>query len=434
MNVMTSPDRDTDMARTLGLDKRTARKKHVVRWLMVLAALGLGVWGWQRWRDGGEETKTRYKTETAGRGDMTITVTATGNLQPTNKVDVSSELSGIIDTVDVDFNDAVTVGRQLAKLDTTRLTAEVLQAEAGLAAAQARALQARATIRESRNQLARIREARRISDNQAVSLQDEDAAQAAVDRALADEAGAQAQIQQAQAALSTIKTDLSKAVIRSPINGIVLTRSVEPGQTVAASLQAPVLFTLAEDLTRMELIVDVDEADVAQVREGQKAEFTVDAYPDRRFPAAISQVRYGAKTVDGVVTYETVLVVDNSDLLLRPGMTATAEIEVDHIKDALLAPNAAFRFSPPDRTAPPKRTAGVLGFLLPRPPQTPPKPKENGAKEKNRQKVWILKNNQPAPVSVLKGRSDGRMTEILSGDITPGTALVVDTMEEGKST
>jgi len=428
----TAYQKDSDITAVLGIDASSAKKKHVLRWTIVLALIIAVVMGFMKWGGNENETTPQYKTQEARRGDLTITVTATGNLAPTNTVTVGSELSGIIDTVDVDYNDHVTVGGQLAKLDTSKLDAEVLQAQASLSSARAQALQARATIDETRNQLERIREVRKLSQDKAVSKQDQDAAQAAYDRALADEAKAKAQIQQAEATLSTVQTDLSKAVIRSPVNGIVLTRSVEPGQTVAASLQAPVLFTLAEDLTQMELIVDVDEADVAQVREGQAVEFTVDAYPDQKFPAKITQVRYGAKTVDGVVTYETVLLVDNSDLLLRPGMTATAEITVNHIADALLVPNAALRFSPPEETAGAGRSVGVMGWLFPRPPHTPPKPRDDATKEKNRQNVYVLKNGQPAAVSVLTGQSDGLMTEITSGDLPSGTLLVVDTVEKEK--
>lgn len=428
----TAYQKDSDITATLGIDASSGKKKHVLRWAIVLALIIAAVMGFMKWGGNENETTTQYKTQEARRGDLTITVTATGNLAPTNTVTVGSELSGIIDTVDADYNDHVSVGGQLAKLDTSKLDAEVLQAQASLSSARAQTLQARATIDETRNQLKRIQEVRKLSSDKAVSKQDQDTAQAAYDRALADEAKAKAQIQQAEASLSTVQTDLSKAVIRSPVNGIVLTRSVEPGQTVAASLQAPVLFTLAEDLTQMELIVDVDEADVAQVREGQIAEFTVDAYPDRQFPAKITQVRYGAKTVDGVVTYETVLLVDNSDLFLRPGMTATAEITVNHIKSAVLAPNAALRFSPPEEAAAGKRQAGVMGWLFPRPPHTPAKPKDDATKEKNRQNVYILKNGQPAAISVLTGQSDGLMTEITSGDMAPGTALVVDTVEKEK--
>lgn len=434
MNDMTpnTPHQDADITATLGIDAASGKKKHGLRWAVIIVLCVAAGFGFMKWKGAKTETKTRFTTQAARRGDLTVTVTATGNLAPTNQVDVGSELSGIIDTVDVDYNDHVTNGQQLAKLDTTRLEAEMLQARAALASARAQTLQAEATVAETRAQLDRIRDVRQLSGGKAVSKQDLDAAKAAYDRAVADAAKATAQIRQAEAALSTIQTDLDKTAIRSPVNGIVLTRSVEPGQTVAASLQAPVLFTLAEDLTAMELIVDVDEADVAQVREGQKAAFTVDAYPDRTFPAAITQVRFGAKTVDGVVTYQTVLLVDNADLLLRPGMTATAEISVNHITDALLVPNAALRFSPPEVPAANGRKAGVMGMIFPRPPQPVAKPREDMSKEKNRQTVYRLENNRPTAVSVITGATDGLMTEILSGEVTPEMLLVVDMTEEKK--
>ena len=249
----TSLRQGADIAATLGIDASSGKKKHLLRWTIILILVIIAVFGFMKWKGSKSEVETQYKTQEARRGDLTITVTATGNLAPTNTVQVGSELSGIIDTVDADYNDRVTTGGQLAKLDTSKLDAEVLQAKASLASAQAKVLQAQATIKETRNQLKRIQAVRQLSNNRAVSKQDQDAAQASLDRALADEASAKAQVQQAQAALSTVQTDLSKAVIRSPVNGTVLTRSVEPGQTVAASLQAPVLFTLAEDLTQMEL-------------------------------------------------------------------------------------------------------------------------------------------------------------------------------------
>jgi HlyD family secretion protein len=256
-----------------------------------------------------------------------------------------------------------------------------------------------------------------------------DAAMAALQRAQADEASAKAQVSEAQATLEANESDLAKAVIYSPINGIVLKRSVEPGQTVAASFQTPVLFTLAEDLTKMELHVDVDEADVGQVKEGQEAAFTVDAYPDRAFPARITQVRYGSQEVEGVITYETVLNVDNSDLSLRPGMTATADITVQKVENAILVPNAALRFSPPvkEKEAP-SNSGSVLSKLLPHPPRSPSKQREVVIANKRQQRVWRLQDGKLAAVDVTTGATDGIMTEVTGGDVKPGMALVVDTV------
>jgi HlyD family secretion protein len=225
---------------------------------------------------------------------------------------------------------------------------------------------------------------------------------------------------------------LDKAVIQSPIDGIVLERQVEPGQTVAASLQTPVLFTIAENLAQMELHVDVDEADVGQVAEGQEAEFTVDAYPDRRFPARIVQVRFAPKTVEGVVTYETLLSVDNAKLLLRPGMTATAEILVEELKDVLLVPNAALRFSPPKGTGGPDAGharsggGGLVGMLLPR---RPPNEKHGGEAVKgSKQRVWVLREGRPEAVEIRTGATDGILTQVLEGPLEPGTGVLVDTL------
>ena len=237
-------------------------------------------------------------------------------------------------------------------------------------------------------------------------------------------------VEQAQAAIDAEHTTLGKANLLSPIKGIVRDRAAEPGQTVAASFQTPVLFTLAENLAQMELHVDVDEADVGQVREGQDARFTVDAYPGRDFPAKITEVHFASQTVDGVVTYETVLQVDNSALLLRPGMTATADIMVNQIDDALLIPNAALRFSPPALDTQ-KSGGGLLRSLLPRPPH-PAKNREEPSNGKKQQRVWALLDGQAVAISVTTGATDGVNTEALSGDIEPGTRLIVDTISKDK--
>jgi HlyD family secretion protein len=254
-----------------------------------------------------------------------------------------------------------------------------------------------------------------------------DAAEAAFERAKADEASAKAAVSQAEATVQANETDISKSVIRSPIKGIVLTRSIEPGQTVAASFTTPVLFTLAEDLTKMELHVNVDEADIGKVQEGQKATFSVAAYPNRTFEARITQARYGSTTTSGVVTYETVLKVNNSDLSLRPGMTATADITVKKVENAILIPSAALRFTPPVQEE--KRTSGSLvGALLPRPPGSASKQGQDVSANKKQQRVWTLKNGQLSAIPVTIGSTDGTMAEVVTGEIKPGMALVVDTV------
>jgi HlyD family secretion protein len=237
---------------------------------------------------------------------------------------------------------------------------------------------------------------------------------------------------QSRATHEAQQTDLAKAVIRSPIDGVVLQRSVEPGQTVAASLQAPVLFVLAENLKQMELHVDVDEADVSTVKADQQASFTVDAFPDRQFAARVAQVHYGARTVSGVVTYETVLVVDNSNLDLRPGMTATANIVVKEVADTLRVPNAALRFAPAAErtTTPSARSGGLLTRLMPRPPGRGEVQRAPGMYDMRR--VWTLQAARPVSIDVRTGATDGVNTQIVAGNLQPGTPLIVDSSSAGQ--
>jgi HlyD family secretion protein len=257
---------------------------------------------------------------------------------------------------------------------------------------------------------------------------DIDAADAALKRALAERASAKADMAEARATLESNEIDLDKTVIHSPVDGIVLVRAVEPGQTVAASLQTPVLFVLAEDLAKMELHVSVDEADVGRVRPGQKATFTVDAYPDRTFSADIVDVHYGAQEVEGVITYEAVLNVDNQDLSLRPGMTATASIVVQKVDNALLIPNAALRFSPSIRSeSEPNR--GLLARLLPRPPAAV-RDREHRSADNKHQQVWVLREGKPVAVPIATGATDGVMTDVVQGEVEPGTQLIVEMTPE----
>jgi HlyD family secretion protein len=389
-----------------------------------LAALGAGLAVALVWLAWGGEAETRYETATVRRGELRVTVTATGSLQPINQVDIGSELSGTMRSVEVDFNDPVRKGQVIARLDTTRLEAQVLQSEAALAAANARVEQAEATRVEADAQLARLEHVREISGGKVPSLTELDTARATLGRARAEVASARAAVAQARATLEAQRTDLGKAVIRSPIDGVVLKRAIEPGQTVAASLQAPILFTLAEDLQHMELLVAVDEADVSLVAEGQRASFGVDAWPGRSFQAEVVQVRYGADALEGVVTYGALLRVDNPERLLRPGMTATAEITVRHIDDALLVPNAALRFSPPDGDVPASR--GLLRALMPGPPRRAGSGRETRGAGPAPQRVFRLRRDELERVDVAIGASDGSWSEVRDGDLAVGDALAVD--------
>lgn len=414
---------DSDIRTVLELgDDSSARP--LARWTIRLVAVAValaGIAGLVVWAmPGGSSGGIRYISEKARVGDLTVAVTATGSVQPTNKVEVSSELSGIVRDVLVDFNSPIKVGQPLAVLDTDRLKATVESSRARLAAAEARVLEAKATVEENRLDYARKKE---LVARKVISIRDLEIAQAAYDRAVAALASAKAEVGAAKADLKLNETNLAKACICSPIDGVVLTRNVEPGQTVASSFQAPVLFTIAEDLTKMEIQVDVDEADVGKVREGQTATFTVDAYPNRRFKARITELRLGSEVVQGVVTYKAVLTTDNDELLLRPGMTATAEITVARVKDALTVPNAALRFAPPVAEAA-EQTGGFLKKLIPgRPAFRAPSKREGGGPN---QTVWKMRDGVPAAVPVTVGESDGKRTQILKGDIRAGQTVIVD--------
>ncbi|TKB27174.1 efflux RND transporter periplasmic adaptor subunit [Desulfopila sp. IMCC35006] len=417
---------DSGLAETLRLHQQSDTKKQRKRLLgwcafFLLLAAGAVIWAM---RD--PSGTIQYRTQPAHRGDMIIKVTATGNLQPTNQVVISSELSGTVKSVEVDYNDQIKIGQVLTRLDTSTLSAQVLQSRAALASAQAKVLQTQATITETQAAFNRLLEVGRLSRNKALAKSELDTARAALDRAKADYAGALAAVSQAEATLKLNQTDLAKTEIRSPINGIVLTRSVEPGQTVAASLQAPELFSLAENLAQMELHVDVDEADVGQVQAGQTASFTVDAYPDRSYPAELTQVRFGAKTTNGVVTYETILTVDNSDLSLRPGMTATADIIVTKKNDILLVPNAALRFTPKKLDATKSGGGSLFSKLMPRPPRRTDKRKEAGGVVEKNQQVWVLIGDRPVATPVTIGLTDGTSTQVVGGNLQAGMELIID--------
>lgn len=371
------------------------------------------------WSFAGSTDAIRYLTEPVTRGNLIVTVTATGSVQPTKKVDVSSELSGTVRKVLVDYNSIVTAGQTLAELDTDKLKATVDSSRAKLAAAKARVMDAEATVIEKEKDLARKK---KLAPTQAISAQDLDQSQAAHDRALASLASTRAEVGVAEADLHLNETNLGKACICSPINGVVLKRNVDPGQTVASSLQAPILFSIAEDLRQMELQVDIDEADVGKIKVGQTATFTVDAFPDRRFPATIRDVRFASETIQGVVTYKAVLNIDNSELLLRPGMTATAEIRVTEITGALLVPNAALRYAPP--AAGEAANQSFLSRLLPMRPQF--RAASPSAETGNNRTVWLLRDGKPFQVKVTAGSSDGKRTEIQGGELRAEQAVIVD--------
>ncbi len=373
-----------------------------------------------------------FVTEAAKPGNLTLTVSANGTLQPTRSVSIGSELSGTVLRVLVDVNDRVKKGQVLVELDTAKLGDQVARSRANVSSAIASVAQAVATATEARGNLARLEEVSRLSGGKVPSQTELENGRATLARAQAAEVSARANVTVAQATLSTDETNLSKASIRSPIDGVILTRTVDPGNAVAASLQAVTLFTIAEDLTQLRLQVNVDEADVGSVKIGQKASFTVSAYPSRQYPATITRVAFGSTITENVVTYVTYLNVDNTDLSLRPGMTASSTITATERQNVLLVPNTALRFTPSQTSAAPAgQSSGIMSSLMPRMPRTGSRKSATG--NGPGKQVWVLEAGAAKAVAITTGISDGRMTEVTGGDLKPGMLVITDQRRAGSA-
>ena len=410
---------------------------------LAVALLLAGLWYWQRQK--AARAEPLYTTQVASIGNLTQSVTANGSLQPTRSIHIGSELSGTVREVYVDVNDRVKKGQVLLELDSSKLQNQIARSQASIAAALGKQAQSRANVADAKARLARLEELARISAGKVPAQTELDSARAALERAMADAASAQASVQDARAALATDQINLGKAFIRAPSDGIVLTRAVDAGNAVAASLQAVTLFTLAESLNRLRLWVYVDEADVGTVQVGQPATFTVSAFLARQFPATITRVGFGSTITDNVVTYLTWLDVDNRELLLRPGMSATASITVAQRQQVLLVPNSALRFMP-NNTSP--ATGKPALSLLPRMPgSNARRSAADRASTATARQVWVLPQDgkgsgkgsgkgigmgdskgegkgEPQAVAVTPGISDGHMTEIIGGDLKPGMWVV----------
>ncbi len=391
--------------------------------ILVLASAGII---WWRQISQAKNQPPAFATEVLQRGDVNLTITATGNLFPTNEVIVGSELSGTTLEVYVDFNSHVTKGQALAKLDNTKLSQQTEISRAAVRSAQALVALAHATLKETQTALARLQELHSLSGGRLPAQLEIDTATAATDRARANLQSAEAQVSQAQAQVLVNETDLTLAIIKSPIDGVVLTRTIEPGQTVAASFTAPQLFVIAEKLEKMKLEVAIAEADIGRVAMGQKSTFTVDAWPDRIYAATVSVVSYGSAVTQNVVTYEADLEVSNDDLSLRPGMTATSDIRVAESKNVFLVPTSALRFDPAtSSTSTGKAKKSFVQNLIPMPTRNSSRPTETEAKSATDQKqIWILRDGRPESISVKVGFSDGHRTEVSGDGLTEGLLII----------
>ncbi len=388
----------------------------------------------------GGKAEAGYATQGVERGNLTVTVSATGKLAPTNQVTVGSQLSGLVTKVVVDVNDRVRAGQPLALIDPQQIDDQIRQQRAQIAANQAQVNQAQATVAESRAQLARLEEVYKLSNGRVPSGTELQSGRADYQRAIAALKTAQANVSASQALLAQSQTQRQRAIIRSPVNGVVLARQIDPGATVAASFNTPTLFVIAEDLSQMKLEVAIDEADVGEVKTGQKATFTVDAFPGRTFPATISRVDLGSNlTVNSasstattattassnqVVSYAADLTVANPSLQLRPGMTATADIVTSDKQNVLLVPNAALRFKPSDGASAGGSSGGIAGSLTFRPRRD--RPERTATLGRGATQTVYVKgaDAQPQPVQVTTGDTNGTMTEVLSGDLKPGQQVI----------
>jgi HlyD family secretion protein len=396
----------TDVRRTLALDvPAKSRWWRVARLALIVVALASVVAAVTRRRP--PDANTRYVTADIGKGDLEVSITATGTVETLHTVEVGSEVTGRVLRVLVEPNERVKKGQVLAVIDPEPLKATMEQGQAQVAAQEASLRQARATLEESRADADRQRQ---LAAQNLISKKDLQSATATEARSEAAVQTAAANVGSARALLQQARSKLDRATVVSPVNGVVLTRLVEVGQTVTAGFTTPVLFKIAEDLTQMRLEVDIDEADVGRAKEGQRASFTVEAYPSRSFPSVLTSLRYNPTTSSNVVTYKGILSVDNRDMSLRPGMTATATIVTETKRNVVLVPNAALRFTPPKRNGPgaPAETA-------------------KAAPAKGERSVYVLDGERGLKrIGVKVGATDGTHSELLGDALPVGSKVVVD--------
>jgi HlyD family secretion protein len=392
---------------------------------LLAAAVAAGAAGFGFWNMGNGAKESPYVTMPVRKGNISQVVSSTGTLQAVVTVQVGSQVSGTIDKLYADFNTKVKAGQVVAQLNQDKFKAAVDQARANLLAAESNLAKTKVSVVDTQRTLERNRELKRRELTAQAEL---DTAQTSHDAALAQLDVNKAQAAQAQAALNQAMVDLNNTVIRSPVDGIVISRNVDVGQTVAASLQAPTLFTIANDLSRMEVHTSVDEADIGNIWEGQQVTFTVDAYPSRRFRGKVFQVRNASTVVQNVVTYNAVVRIDNKDLVLKPGMTANVDFLVSRKEDVLLVPNMAVRFKPPEQ----KDEAQELQRedsrrAAPRIGRRRSTGRGQGADPKavRTVRLYVLKGVRAEPVQVQLGITDGSRTEVRGGDLNENDEVVI---------
>ncbi len=350
-----------------------------------------------------KENEMKYRSEKVVRGDIVATVTATGTVNAVTTVLVGTQVSGTIKDIHVDFNSPVKKGQLIAMIEPAIFEAQVEQAKANLSSAKANLEKSEASLVDAKRTFERNKQ---LFLKNLIARSDVDTGETNYETSKAQVSASKAQVAQTEAALKNAQTNLGYTRILSPVDGFVISRNVDVGQTVAASFQTPTLFTIAQDLTKMQIDTNVDEADIGNIKVGQDVEFTVDAYPDISFKGTVSQVRNAPITVQNVVTYDVVIKMDNPELKLKPGMTANVSIILSTKKDVLRIPNAALRFSPAD--------------------------KDKGRVQQKGPGVWVIKNKKPERMPVSLGISDGNYTELVSGGIKEGQEVIVESLIKPK--
>ncbi len=381
------------------------KKKIIILSIIAIVIIAMGIFFYLR----GNGNNMAYKTEKVSRGEINALVTATGTVNAVTTVSVGTQVSGTIKRLMVDYNSPVKKGQLLAQIDPSNVQAQVDQANANLWSAKATMEKAAVATLDARRTLLRNKD---LFAQNFIARSDLDTAETNAQSAEAQQKVTNAQVGQAQAALKIAETNLQYTNILSPVDGTVISRSVDVGQTVAASFQTPTLFSIAQDLTKMQIDTNVDEADIGKVQVGQTVSFTVDAYPDTIFIGKVAVVRNAPITVSNVVTYDVVIQVDNSQLKLKPGMTANVSITIETRKDVLRIPNSALRFKPAEITGKSEKSQNKQGM--------------KGTK------VWILENDKPKPVKVNIGLSDGNYTEISAGELKEGQEIITDSLSGKK--
>jgi HlyD family secretion protein len=381
------------------------KKRSIIILVITIVIIAAGLFFYLK----GNGKNTIYKTEKISRGEIKSVVTATGTVNAVTTVSVGTQISGTIKRLLVDFNSPVKKGQLLAQIDPSTVQAQVDQANANLWSAKANLEKAAVATLDTRRSFQRYKE---LFAQNCITKSEMETAETNFQSAEAQQKLTQAQVGQAQAALKIAETNLQYTNILSPVKGTVISRSVDVGQTVAASFQTPTLFRIAQDLAKMQIVTSVDEADIGKVHTGQEVSFAVDAYPDTVFAGKVSEVRNAPTTVSNVVTYDVIIQVDNPQLKLKPGMTANVFITIETRPDVLRIPNTALRFKPAELTGKSKTTLDKQGMKA--------------------TKVWILEKDKPKPVQVTIGLSDGNYTEISAGPLEPGQEIITDSLNGKK--